>query len=33
MNIKNLFTSMFAYNPSVDYDFSLPDEIQDTRKQ
>lgn len=28
MNIKNLFNSIFAYTPPVDYNFSLPENTQ-----
>ena len=28
MNIKNLFNSMFAYTPPVNYNFSLPENTQ-----
>lgn len=28
MNIKNLFNTIFAYTPPVDYNFSLPEDVQ-----
>lgn len=30
MNFKNLFHSMFAYTPPVEYNFSLPEDMQTT---
>ena len=30
MDLKNLFYSMFAYTPPVDYNFSLPEDTQTT---
>lgn len=31
MNFKNLFNSIFAYTPPVDYNFSLPEKSQTTK--
>ncbi len=31
MDLKNLFYSMFAYTPPVDYNFSLPEDTQTTQ--
>lgn len=33
MNIKNLFHTIFAYTPPVDYNFSLPEDTQTTKNK
>lgn len=33
MNFKDLFHSMFAYNPPVEYNFSLPENSRNRRNQ
>lgn len=32
MNLKNIFNTLFAYKPPVDYNFSLPESLEATTK-